>query len=1149
MQLAGKFLGEKISRIYEKFKIHTDDRSIHRTSAEIRAEITEKDIPSEIARRAEVEQSLAGKVDRVDGKELMPSPGETPRRDRFLNEQGEYVPLDSHYLVLDATMAGEKEFVVDQEQLQEYIDRTIVGGDNELSVLFKFVTEGWNEYYKVTLVMHRTGNLGNSYLIATHPITLADGRQGMREYRYNFFYDVAKEGVFIRGKGIFTDTEFYTSSYIDTLLEAKADVASLQAHAEDTSNPHRVTKAQVGLAHVDDTADADKPVSKAVQQALDGVSGELQSHVSDTDVHKTSAQIRAEITEADIPDSIARDAEVGAKIQAHDESGKAHADLRNALENLESGAVKAGSAEYAGKLGTEADSYTKTQLDAKLNRHIKDVVYDAEQARFTFVFEDGREIVVDTPLENTVTDGRYDNETLELVLVLVSGQEIRIPVAGMTKVYAGKDTPTATTTISSTGEISVAVKPGSVDAVHLSSALLAAIDSHLTLTGDTKDNIATFADQATRTNLASGDKHAVLFGKIKRWFTDLKALAFKDKAGKADLDTALQAEIDGKANTVHTHAKSQITDFPAALPANGGNADSVGGYPIDNLGKIISSPVADIDNTPGFFSGFWNTVTAGTKPGSYGTVLQITNKYGLPNSGKEVWVFQIAHVHGIGRPVWRQQYNNGGWSEWKQVALMDDIPSSLPANGGNADSVGGYVPSFLMKRNSGTEIQADAILGTSQYGFGYENKGFPVSGSFISFGGFSDDYTTQIIASYKGDKMFFRTYDGDLKKWNTWQQLALMKDISPVGSVRFDQILDANDITVKLDQITRRVIDCHSKAEQGYRSRAAIGLLNNAGFSYPIISAGLDDNGTQWADWKFRHTDGRIIAPNNKYFAFDDDVLKNTGDQVLNNGRLSIKVSAPEHVFYYINGVDNSKLGYVGFGGFPDGSLHIMNYAVNKFLNLSIDGKLYYDHKELAFKSDIGSGDNYYPTIMNWTSDKGYGPRLNLSGVGMAALSATIPLASVNESGVVNTIAQTFAGKKTFNAGVDVSAGGMNVDGGMAVTNGAISCTHEISAANGFYETSDVRLKKNVTPVHLSGERIRLCEFDKSGRHGYGVIAQEVEKLYPAAVKEENGYKVVNYTEVLTIKCAEQDERIEALECENTSLKERLERLEKLLLK
>ena len=466
------------------------------------------------------------------------------------------------------------------------------------------------------------------------------------------------------------------------------------------------------------------------------------------------------------------------------------------------------------------------------------------------------------------------------------------------------------------------------------------------------------------------------------------------------------------------------------------------------MGRIIESVVEDIDDTPGFWSSGFGPNTKGTKPTAvgYGSVCQFSNTINSPMTGGQTWVFQFAHLHGVDRPYWRRQFNNTGWSEWKQVALMEDI--------------------------------------------------------------------------------------------------------SPVGAIRFDQILDADDVIVEIGQITRRVIDCHSKAGSGYISRAAIGLLNDPGFSTLIISAGLDDSGTQWADWKFRHADGRIIAPNNKYFAFDDDVLKNTGNQVLNNGRLSIKVSAPEHVFYFINGVDNSKLGYVGFGGFPDGSLHIMNYAVNKYLNLSIDGKLYYDQKELAFKSDIGSGDNWYPTVMNWTSGGGYGPRLNLSGVGMAALSATIPLASVNESGVVNTIAQTFAGRKSFNAGIDITAGGMAVNGGIAVDNGTINCTGEISAANGFYETSDIRLKKNITPVHLPGKRIRLCEFDKAGRHGYGVIAQEVEKLYPSTVKEnEEGHKVVNYIEILTIKCAEQDERIEALEKENQELKDRLERLEKLLLK
>ncbi len=42
------------------------------------------------------------------------------------------------------------------------------------------------------------------------------------------------------------------------------------AHASATNNPHAVTKAQVGLGNVDNTADADKPISTATQTALNG---------------------------------------------------------------------------------------------------------------------------------------------------------------------------------------------------------------------------------------------------------------------------------------------------------------------------------------------------------------------------------------------------------------------------------------------------------------------------------------------------------------------------------------------------------------------------------------------------------------------------------------------------------------------------------------------------------------------------------------------------------------------------------------------------------------------------------------------------------------------------------------------------------------
>ena len=40
------------------------------------------------------------------------------------------------------------------------------------------------------------------------------------------------------------------------------------AHTGNTSNPHNVTKTQVGLGNVDNTSDADKPVSTATQTAL-----------------------------------------------------------------------------------------------------------------------------------------------------------------------------------------------------------------------------------------------------------------------------------------------------------------------------------------------------------------------------------------------------------------------------------------------------------------------------------------------------------------------------------------------------------------------------------------------------------------------------------------------------------------------------------------------------------------------------------------------------------------------------------------------------------------------------------------------------------------------------------------------------------------
>lgn len=58
-------------------------------------------------------------------------------------------------------------------------------------------------------------------------------------------------------------------------LEDKTNV-----HIANTDNPHQVTKEQVGLSNVDNTADIDKPISTATQSAIDVVKEEINTHVS-----------------------------------------------------------------------------------------------------------------------------------------------------------------------------------------------------------------------------------------------------------------------------------------------------------------------------------------------------------------------------------------------------------------------------------------------------------------------------------------------------------------------------------------------------------------------------------------------------------------------------------------------------------------------------------------------------------------------------------------------------------------------------------------------------------------------------------------------------------------------------------------------------
>lgn len=99
---------------------------------------------------------------------------------------------------------------------------------------------------------------------------------------------------------------------------------------------------------------------------------------------------------------------------------------------------------------------------------------------------------------------------------------------------------------------------------------------------------------------------------------------------------------------------------------------------------------------------------------------------------------------------------------------------------------------------------------------------------------------------------------------------------------------------------------------------------------------------------------------------------------------------------------------------------------------------------------------------------------------------------------------------------------------------GAITSTAAIYAANGFFDTSDARVKTNVVEIDASkADAVRLVEFDRTDKkhHGYGVIAQELEKVYPEMVNTDSeGFKSVNYNELAMVKIKYLEDKVARLE-------------------
>ena len=176
------------------------------------------------------------------------------------------------------------------------------------------------------------------------------------------------------------------------------------------------------------------------------------------------------------------------------------------------------------------------------------------------------------------------------------------------------------------------------------------------------------------------------------------------------------------------------------------------------------------------------------------------------------------------------------------------------------------------------------------------------------------------------------------------------------------------------------------------------------------------------------------------------------------------------------------------------------------------------------------------------------GGTLNIARIPTGTSNATVALGNhTHDTYLKNPTASTTA-DTIYIVGIKTGAAQTGLyDSGVTITNASVK------AKNGFFQTSDERLKTFTEDVEVDLDKLSelpkkkyYWTEDKNKVESIGTSAQKVRELFPEVVNvNEDGYLSVDYAKLSIVALAAIDE----LNKKNKLLEERLERLEKALLK
>lgn len=298
------------------------------------------------------------------------------------------------------------------------------------------------------------------------------------------------------------------------LAKIKVEVAKAESSQQAAAKSEANAKASKNAAKVSETAaktsetNAKASETAAAKSATAAATSETNAKASETSASQYAATATSEAASASQSASTATDKANIATQKATEIIGKA--------ESAANSATKAQSYAVGGTGSREGEDSDNAKYYYQQAKDISEGLKGGLQPHGTVAF-------ADLPALSNVNAGWMYNVSDEFTTTdeFKEGAGNVIPAgANVYKTSDGKwDVLAGTPVTGIKGAKEKSYRRGNVD-------LTAANIGAVAIDGDTAENTTAFSAASARENLKSGEKHNILFGKIVKWFADLKTVAF-----------------------------------------------------------------------------------------------------------------------------------------------------------------------------------------------------------------------------------------------------------------------------------------------------------------------------------------------------------------------------------------------------------------------------------------------------------------------------------------------------------------------------------------------------------------------------------------------------------------------------------------------